>query len=270
MGKIILSFDDGRKDNYRVAKEILEPARLPATFNITTGYISKNISDKDKPGPHEPMSIKELQSLASNNLFEIAGHGYTHDNGLNNLVDGVIELRKLCNDSKIVGIASPHSQFELKNLDSAKVLLIENGIKYLRISNDYTKMNVWKRLVRKLNRMIKVPSIFYWVNIDSIMRKNNFLLYSVPILKDTSVKEVKYFVKHLIELGNDATCILMFHSILKNGENYYGDLFSWDYNDFRELCDFLFEERAEKKLYICKTADLFSENDVKIVDAIKK
>ena len=43
MLKVVLSFDDGRRDNYRAAFEILKPLELPATFNITIGYILRNI-----------------------------------------------------------------------------------------------------------------------------------------------------------------------------------------------------------------------------------
>ena len=48
MLRVILSFDDGRKDNYRAAMEIMKPLDIPATFNITTGYILQNIADNDK------------------------------------------------------------------------------------------------------------------------------------------------------------------------------------------------------------------------------
>ena len=41
--RIVLSFDDGRRDNYRVAKELLEANEIPATFNITSGYLEGKI-----------------------------------------------------------------------------------------------------------------------------------------------------------------------------------------------------------------------------------
>lgn len=40
---VTLSFDDGRIDNYRVAKEILLPNNIPATINIATGYIDGSL-----------------------------------------------------------------------------------------------------------------------------------------------------------------------------------------------------------------------------------
>lgn len=40
---VTLSFDDGRIDNYRVAKEILLPNNIPATINIATAYIDGSL-----------------------------------------------------------------------------------------------------------------------------------------------------------------------------------------------------------------------------------
>ena len=48
------------------------------------------------------------------------------------------------------------------------------------------------------------------------------------------------------------------HSILKNGENYYDDLFTWDYNDFNSLCLFLNMMRNNNKINIIRTIDLFT------------
>lgn len=245
MIKVVLSFDDGRKDNYRIAKEVLEPLGIPATFNITTGYIKRNIAEEDKPGPHEPMSLEELKELSSSGLFEIAGHGVTHNNDIQNLLNSVLELREMCDpNSDICGIASPHSQFDLKQFEEAKNLFIKNGIKYLRISNDYTKMNKVKVWLRRLNRVIHNGYLYYWVNQDSIMKNVDFLLYSIPVIRDNRLREVISLIKKIGNSNEDCICILMFHSILRKGEVYYDDLFSWDYEEFQKLCEYLIVSKS--------------------------
>lgn len=257
MTKVILSFDDGREDNYRAAKEILEPLGIPATFNVTTGYVIGDIDNKDKPGPHKPMSKEQLSYMFDKSLFEVAGHGYKHNNDVENLIQGVKALESVSGFRyKVRGIASPNSSFDLEDLKDAKIKMENEGVCYLRISNDYSKYNIFKRVVRKLNRWFKIPEVYYWTNKDSLMRSKDFLLFSVPVLRDTSIKEVKYLINKIV--GQNLICILMFHSILKTNEKYYGDLFSWDYIEFEKLCRFLSELREQLKIEIQRTEELFN------------
>lgn len=261
MLKLVLSFDDGRKDNYRAAMEILKPFNIPATFNITTGYVLDKIEDKDKPGPHEAMNLEELANLANYNLFEIAGHGYTHDNDIDNLIKGVLQLRNLLPKVMINGIASPHSEFNLANIDKAKEIFKENNIQYLRISNDYSKMGKFKIWIRRFNRILHSPILYSWVNKDSIEYESSFLLHSFPVIRDNTLNEVKGLINYLIknEPDKDKTCILMFHSILKTGEDYYQDLFSWDYDNFKNLCVYLSEQVNKGCICIEKNIDVVKE-----------
>lgn len=259
MLRVILSFDDGRKDNYRAATEIMKPLNIPATFNITTGYVLNEIEDNDKPGPHKPMDLEELRSLAACDLFEIAGHGFTHDNDIDNLVSGVLRLKELLPGVEISGIASPHSEFDLSEINKAKMIFKEKDIQYLRISNDYSKMGRIKIWIRRFNRILHLPLLYSWVNKDSIEYGGDFLLHSFPVIRDNKIQEVKGLISKLINNSDkDQVCILMFHSILNRGEPYYEDLFSWDYESFEALCKYLKAEEVNGKLILCKTADLFS------------
>ena len=40
---VSISFDDGRSDNYWIAKKILLPNKFPATLNIATAYIDGSL-----------------------------------------------------------------------------------------------------------------------------------------------------------------------------------------------------------------------------------
>ena len=91
-------------------------------------------------------------------------------------------------------------------------------------------------------------------------REKNFILYSVPVLKNNKLNEVKKFIDIVSKTKKEATVIFMFHSILKEGSMYYEDLFSWDYKDFYDLCLFLNKMRNEKKINIIKTIDIFSKD----------
>ncbi len=257
MVNIILSFDDGRHDNYEAYENIMKPLDIPATFNITSGYILDNICEEDKPGPHKPMSMEEVRQLNSSCLCEIAGHGFKHDNSIVSLIDGVTWLKQEFG-YKLVGIASPHSEYDLNKLEREMNIFRENNVAYLRISNDYSKLRFLKKAIRKINKKVHSGWLYYYVNKDSIMQSPNFLLYSVPVLKNNKLHEIEKFINILSRKNDNSTVIFMFHSILKNDENYYDDLFTWDYNDFNSLCLFLNIMRNNNKINIIRTIDLFT------------
>lgn len=261
MVRIALSFDDGRRDNYIAFKEILEPLHIPATFNITSGYVNRDISDADAPGPHEAMTLAELREMGQSDLVEIAGHGYTHDNNVDNLIKGVNWLREngICQSNEI-GLASPHSQFDLSTLEQSKSKLLDNNIIYLRISNDYAKITKTQIWMRRLNKLLHMPSIYYYTNKDSIMEQaNSFLLYSIPVLKIHTYTEVAGFIDRLIKQNSEIYCILMFHSILKKGCPFYDDLFSWSTHDFERLCNQMKTLEAKQSCSIVKTIELITK-----------
>lgn len=258
MVKVILSFDDGREDNYRAAEEIMKELGIPGTFNITTGYVLNTIKDNEKPGPHKPMSLEHLKQLANIGIFEIAGHGYTHDNEIDNLIFGVKELRKLIsNENMVQGVASPNSEFDLSKIEVAKETFELEGIKYLRVSNDYSKLNLFKKILRRLNRIFRIPYIYYFTNKDSIVESPQFLMYSIPVIRDTTLDEVRYFLEKAIEYYPDSICIFMFHSILKKGEEYYDDLFSWDFDEYKKLCEYLSDVRKAGRVAIVRNEELY-------------
>lgn len=75
--EIIITFDDGYKDNYINALPILRKYNLPATFFITTGFIGR----ERKVGGHtyNMMDWNEVLAL-HNNGFTIGAHTVSHPN----------------------------------------------------------------------------------------------------------------------------------------------------------------------------------------------
>ena len=78
--------------------------------------------------------------------------------------------------------------------------------------------------------------------------ENSLLCYSVPILNPHSYKQVEYIIDKTIQKNGDI--ILMLHSILKNGEEFYDDLYSWDYDKFVKLCDYLYRQQKRGLLKV--------------------
>lgn len=255
ISKVVLSFDDGRKDNYDVAVPILQKYGLTATFNIATAYVDGTIPKELTPCTNPAMDkehVKKLYHLA----YEIAGHGDCHCNKDEDIVAGINKLHNwlsLAKDEKI-GFASPRSDLDpgqvLKHIDKYKA----QGILYVRTGIIDGKSFV-KKMERRLAYITGSQMLYYKAFEKSIgLVKQNFLIYSVPIMNKATLKQVTYLIRKAVKNGK--SCVLMFHSISGKGDLYCKDTWSWDRNKFAGLCKWLGEQEKLGKIEIVTTAEI--------------
>ncbi len=256
MPNIILSFDDGRKDNYRIVREVLEPLRIPGTFNITTEYV-KNNEFGEMPCKDSSMSKKEVIELSESSMVEIAGHGKFHNNQLDGFIQGVDELRKWCGIGKI-GIASPHSELKKSDIQKMKQELQRHGIIYVRTGDRLKDFQFLRKCMRKINGFMHIPQMFSWIYKDTMLNETDtFVLYSVPVLKNTTLKELEFIINKAIK--KDKSLIFMFHSIKKKNECFYNDFWSYDFDSFFGFCKYLKKKENEGYIKLSKTIDLIAK-----------
>lgn len=258
MTKLVFSFDDGRKDNLCTAFEILVNYNIPATFNITTDFVSSLLKDNELPCKNEALSKKEVIRLGSKDIFEIAGHGKKHSNEFQNLISGIAELREWFPNKIISGIASPYSQAKIEDLITDKNAYLNNGISYIRLGDRINSFGVVKKIFRKLNRkLFHIPFIYAWVHEECLIEQNGeFILYSVPVLKMDTVSEVLAVIKKTVK--KDKNLILMFHSVLHKGESEYKSKWSWDWNKFEKLISKVNEMQKHSLLQVVTTQNLMT------------
>ena len=144
-------------------------------------------------------------------------------------LESITDLRS----ADIIGIASPHSELSADEVLSQRSVYEKMGVEYVRIGPGATYSGL-NRVAGKLSRMTKSKGAFLkaYSGINEHI-SGSFVLLSVPVLHDHSLSQVKALIEKNRDAGTDV--ILMFHSILKHGEEYYDDPWSWDYNDFKEL-----------------------------------
>lgn len=255
---ISFSFDDGRIDNYTVAYPLLKKYEIPATFNITTGYIERKI-EVGQLTHVLPMSIEMVKELYDDPNCEISGHGYWHKNDLEDIVNGIECLGR---DLEVVpfgdsiGFASPGTSLDLDYYQTLKKEFKKHGIAYIRLSKRYISNRFLKVMARKLSRILHLPFLFSYAYKDVLMDnvKDN-LLYSAPILASTTINEVKALINRAIQ--EKKALILMWHSIVNEDE--IKDNFDYDVLKFERICQWLNEKQKGGELIMAKTIDLYKE-----------
>lgn len=269
-----LSFDDGRIDNINVAKSILKPRVLPATFNITTGYVDGTCPKSVLKTEQEPMSINDVRWLFNNDIFEIAMHGDKHQNTTGDMIEcrkKLLQWLELSEDYKF-GFASPSSGLDMNTLKGFNDTPIYDKILYFRVG---PKLGNGLSTVEKLNRIDRIlnivrfynyyqPKAFSIENQDSLIRTiNEKIIYSVIVYRYTTCEEIYRLVEKCIR--KKQSVVFMFHSILDNAEeidtcNPDNDLqYLWNTKKFIQLCDYLVAKKDEEKIDVFTTKTIFNE-----------
>lgn len=96
-GKLVITFDDGYRDNFLNAAPLLTRLGLPATFFVTTGFIDNSNTawwDSDALPKPEWMSWAELSQLFAEN-YSIGAHTVSHaDLGSVSLSEASLEIKQ--------------------------------------------------------------------------------------------------------------------------------------------------------------------------------
>ena len=255
MTNVVLSFDDGRGDNAEVAFNVLAPREIPATFNITTGYIDRSCPEDLSPSNNPPLTIDDVKKIAANPIFEIALHGDKHLNTIDDIYigrDKILKWLDLPSEQKF-GFASPGSRFSPTVFNSDEMRSFRSSIAYMRVSLRINKHMFFRVMCRKAARLTHLPSLFKVAYKETLLDKQDGqILYSVPVMKSTSFKEIKSLVDYAIR--KDKSLVLMFHSIKDNLTQE--DNWTWSKKRFERLCKYLELMRNEKQLCVCTSMDL--------------
>ena len=252
---VSLSFDDGRGDNAEVVDQILLPKGIPATLNITTGYIDGTCPVLFLPSTKEPMKKEDVIRFAASPLIEIALHGDQHQNTPDDIMKGRKKLMEwLGKDEKyLFGFASPKSELSIKTWDSPQFRELRCKLLYMRTSFRIESYHFMRTIFRKIGRVLHIPLLYKVAFADSAMRfRDDKIIYSVCVHRDITFQQVRALIEDSIK--KNASVTLMFHSIIDDctGE----DTWSWGKMKFMMLCDYLAKMREEGKLDVLTTREM--------------
>lgn len=258
-----LSFDDGRADAFLHGYPVLKKYKLPATFNITTGFVKGECRDFVNDWV-KPMTIDMVKELYADPAVEIAGHGYNHQNDISDIQKGIDELCKilgtenLCKDTN--GFASPGSELTSEVFQQMRHSFNAHPISYARMSLRNQSHKMLKTIARKISRIIPAPFFYRYAYQDTLMdAAPDGVLYSIPVLSSVTVNQLKAILSEAIKTKKD--CILMFHSIVEKGNAR--DNWKYEVDKFNALCHFLKDKQDEGRLQVATSMDIVQQLIVK-------
>lgn len=264
--KVVLSFDDGRKDNYDNVIPILEKYGLTATFNITTAYVDRTIVKNSSPCENPAMNmenVKEMHKLE----YEIAAHGDHHLNTIDDILSGRNKLKEWLqlDENARFGFASPNSNLSIEKIYENKEKL-RSHFQYIRLGV-VDPTNTIKRIVRKFAH-ITGSRWLYRKGFENTVGKiiDDFIVFSVPVLHNATASQVIELLSWANK--NNKHCVLMFHSVLSRSDANWNDTWSWDIDKFQILCQWL--AHYGDNYIVCSNMTLMKkekENNVKHANA---
>ena len=254
MKRVVFSFDDSRCDFYTRAYPILLSYKYPSTINVITGFISGDRSISFPTSKHA-ISREELLKCYHSGMVEIACHGSDHQNTRSDIEKNIVELKEMGVNTDDIGFASPNSvvTWDNKNENGIWSLVEEGTLKYVRSGVQTRREGCLYTIKSIVSRFTHWPRLFFSLNKHNIIlsnRKNKQFLPSVSVYSYTTIKEIVGLVDKMPE---DASIILMFHSILSKSDEEYGrDKYYWDLKKFESLCECL----RQLNILVCTTRDI--------------
>jgi len=241
-GILVLSFDDGSADHYRLF-EILAKNNIPATFNIITSRI----------GEEHQLTRNQLQEIYAHPLMEIACHSHTHQNDECDILACKTLLQTWFDlPDNPIGFASPGSKMKYAYVRENENHLRNLGLLYVRSAENPEPS---PRHLALQNRYIDVPKFVNHNIPQFIYDFDELFVPSAVIYHNTSVDDIKALIDIV---ANEKVClVLMFHHIKQKGEDNYEDLWNYDFDQMQNLLKYISDMRTEGILDIMTTKDAF-------------
>lgn len=231
---ICLSIDDARENILSLVYRELLPKNIPATINVVTGFIDGTAENRGYPC----ISKEQLIDIFSTNLFEIANHGDSHKNNIEDIIKGRKKLISWLNFPKDIklGFASPGSNMKIKDALLEQKELEDAGVLYVRTYDNSTIFDEKEK------------------DSHAFLSAYSFAFSSVVVYKGvTPYKRLVELTEYAIK--NNLTLILMLHNFAVKGEEIFDGDWTYDLDEFSKYLEYICKKREENKLNILTVKD---------------
>lgn len=237
MKYIAFTFDDGRSDNYLLAKRIMDHYQFCGTVYVTTGFIDGTWEEKDiLKSPTRPLTVGEIKELHTSG-WEIGLHGDKHKTQIDDMRTALDKLQSWGITNCGWGISIPNSRVSETEINALLESEYGKHIVYIRRGRKCNTAKLRNKALYVLYSVLKSKLAYRRFNVENafIYNKGNRLnIPSVVVKFNDRAALVIDFIKTLPE---DSVVVLMLHSILSSSHAMCGkDPWSWDERNFDMLC----------------------------------
>lgn len=237
MKHVAITFDDGRSDNYLLAKEIMDRYQFRGTVYVTTGFIDGTWKEKEVlKSPTRPLSVAEIKNLHEAG-WEIGLHGDKHQLQVEDMRTALQKLQLWGIENPCWGVSAPNSKGE--EAEIAAMLASEYGtqIAYIRRGRKCDTTKLKNRVLYAAYSLLKAKWAYRHFNAENSFTPETLERSNLPSVVVKAKDRPEWIADFIRQLPDDSAVVLMLHSILPADHPVCGkDPWSWESGRFEKLC----------------------------------
>ena len=234
---IAFTFDDGRSDNYLLAKRIMDKYNFRGTVYVTTGFIDGTWEGQDiLQSPTRPLTVEEINGLHSSG-WEIGLHGDKHKTQKDDMRTALEKLQLWGITNCNWGISIPNSSTSEAEINSLLKSEYGKKIVYIRRGRKCNTARLKNKVLYVLYSVLKSKLAYRCFNADNVFLYRDCNSSNVPSVVVKSNDSADLIIDFIKTRPENSVVVLMLHSILSSDHAMCGkDPWSWDEKNFETLC----------------------------------
>lgn len=237
MKYIAFTFDDGRSDNYLLAKQIMDKYQFSGTVYVTTGFIDDTWENKGVlQSPTRPLTVEEINELHSSG-WEIGLHGDKHKTQKDDMRTALDKLQSWGITNDCWGISVPNSNASETEINALLESEYGKKIAYIRRGRKCNTAQLKNRVLYVLYSVLKSKWAYRHFNSQNILTLDRIDRSNIPSVVVKANDEPDLIIDFIKKLPDGSVVVLMLHSILSSDHSMCRkDPWSWDEKNFEALC----------------------------------
>lgn len=254
---LAFTFDDGRSDNYLLAKRIMDKYRFCGTVYVTTGFIDGTWEGKDiLSSPTRPLNANEIKELHKSG-WEIGLHGDKHQTQVDDMRTALTKLQSWGIENCSWGISVPNSNANEAEISAMLESDYGKYISYIRRGRKCDTSQLKNKVLYVLYSILRSKWAYRHFNSENILSLGSMDKSNIPSVVVKSDDKPNLIMDFIKRLPDNTGVVLMLHSILPSDHKMCGkDPWSWDEKNFEILCSELKAMETNDKIKILPLIEL--------------